>query len=70
MCVFLQNVLRGIAIDERVLMMWRKYSDGVPNVLIDNTDILSKGAGNATLRLRRRFMRTSLRNEMCQSLKQ
>jgi len=39
-------------------MMWRKHSDGVPNVLIDNTNILSEGAGNAALRLRRRFMRT------------
>jgi hypothetical protein len=58
-CVFLENVLQGIAINERVLMMWRKYSDGVPNVLIDNTNILSEGAGIAVLRLRRRFMRTS-----------
>ena len=39
-------------------MMWKKHSDGVPNVLIDNTNILSKKAGNTALRLRRRFMRT------------
>ena len=38
-------------------MMWRKHSDGIPNVLIDNTNILPEGAGNAALRLRRRFMR-------------
>jgi len=37
--------------------MWRKHLDGVPNVLIDNTQILSEGASNAVLRLRRRFMR-------------
>ncbi len=48
---------KGIAIDERVLMMWKKHSDGVPDVLIDNTNILSKGAGSAALRLRRRYMR-------------
>jgi hypothetical protein len=51
--------LQGIAIDERVLMMWKKNSDGVSDALIDNTCILTKGAGNAALRLRRRFMRTS-----------
>ncbi len=28
------------------------------NVLIDNTNMLSEGDGNAALRLRRRFMRT------------
>ena len=38
-------------------MMWKKQSDGVPNVLIDITNILSEEAGNAALRLRRRFMR-------------
>jgi hypothetical protein len=47
-----------MAIDERVLMMWKKHSDGFPNVLIDNIHILFEGAGNAALRLRRRFMRT------------
>ncbi len=57
--MFLDYVLQGIAIDERVLMMWRKHYDGVPNVLIDNTNILSEGAGNAALRLRRSFMRKS-----------
>ena len=57
--MFHENVLQGIAIDERVLIMWRKHSDGVPNVLIDNTNILCEGAGNAVLRLRRRFVRTS-----------
>ena len=57
-CVFLENLLQGIVIDERVLMIWRKHSDGVPNVLIDNSNILSEGVGNAALRLRRRFMRT------------
>jgi hypothetical protein len=57
--VFLEYVWQGIAIDERVLMMWRKRSEGVPNVLIDNTNILFEEAGNAALRLRRRFMRTS-----------
>jgi hypothetical protein len=55
--LFLEYVLQGIAIDERVLMMWKKHSDGVPNALIDNTNILSEGVGNATLCLRRRFMR-------------
>jgi hypothetical protein len=56
--VFLEYVLQGIAINERVLMMWTKHFDGAPNVLIDNTKLLSEGAGNAVLRLRRRFMRT------------
>ncbi len=55
---FFKYVLLGIAIDERVLMMWRKHSDGVHDVLIDNTNILSEEAGNAALRLLRRFMRT------------
>jgi hypothetical protein len=39
------------AIDERVLMMWKKHSDGVPNVFIDNTNILSENVGDAPLRL-------------------
>ena len=39
-------------------MMWSNHSDGVPNVLIDNTNISSEGAGNAALPLRRRSMRT------------
>ncbi len=39
-------------------MMWRNHSDGVLDILIDNTNILSEGACNAALRLRRRFMRT------------
>ena len=39
-------------------MMWRNHSDGVLDILIDNTSILSEGAGDAALRLRRRFMRT------------
>jgi hypothetical protein len=56
--MFLEYILQGIAIDDRVLMMWKKHSDGVRNVLIDNTNILSEEAGNATLRLRRRFTRT------------
>ncbi len=56
--MFLKYVLLGIAIDERVLMMWRNLSDGVPNVLIDNTNILFEGVGNVALRLRRRFKRT------------
>jgi hypothetical protein len=56
--LFLEYVLQRIAIDERVLMMWRKHSDGVPNAFIDNTNILFEGVGNAALRLRRRFMRT------------
>ncbi len=55
---FLENVLQGIAIDEPVLMMWKKHSDGVPDVLIGNTNKLSEEAGNAALRLRRRLMRT------------
>ena len=58
MCVFLENVLQGIAIDECVLKMWRKHFDGVPNGLIDNTNILSERDGNPALHLRRRFMRT------------
>ena len=41
--------MQGIAIDERVLMMWKKYSDGVPNVLIDKTNILSEKATNVLL---------------------
>ncbi len=56
--LYICSVLQGIAIDERVLMMWRNHSDGVPEILIDNTSILSKGAGDAALRLRRRFIRT------------
>ena len=58
MCSLLENVLQGIAIDERVLMMWKKLSDGVPNVLIDNTNLVFEEAGNVALRLRRRFMHT------------
>ena len=58
MCVFLENVLQGIAIDECVFMMWKKHFDGVPDVLIDNTHVLYEETGNAALRLRRRFMRT------------
>ena len=58
MCVFLVYVLQGIVIDERILMPWRKHSDGFPNVLIDIPNILSEEDGNASLRLRRRFMRT------------
>ena len=54
-----ENVLQGIAIDERVLMMWKKHSDVVLDVFIDNTNILSEKVGDAALRLRRRFMRTS-----------
>ena len=50
--------LQGIAIDERVLMMSRNHSEGVPNSVIDNINMLSKGVGDAALRLRRRFMRT------------
>jgi hypothetical protein len=50
--------LQGIAFDERVLMMWKKHFDGVPEVLIDNTNVLSEEVGNGALRLRRRFMRT------------
>ena len=38
--------------------MWRNHSDGVPDVLIDNANILSQEAGEAALRLRRRYMRT------------
>jgi hypothetical protein len=56
--LFLVYVLQGFAIDGRVLMMWKKHSDGVPDVLIDNTNMLSEKDGYATLRLRRRFMRT------------
>ena len=58
MCVFLEHVLQGIAIDKHVLMTWKKHSDGVFDVLIDNTTILYEEAGNAALRLRRHFMRT------------
>jgi hypothetical protein len=50
--------LQGIAIDERVLTMWKKHSDGVPDVLIDNTNILCEKVGDAALHLRRRCMRT------------
>jgi hypothetical protein len=56
-CLFLVYVLQGIAIDERVLMMWKKHSDGVLDVLIDNTNILYEKVGNEALHLRRRFMR-------------
>ena len=41
------------------MMMWRKHSDGIPNVHIDNPNIVCEGADNAALRPRRRFMRTS-----------
>ena len=54
--MFLVYVLQGIAIDERVFMMWKKHSDGVRDVLIHNTNILSEKVGDAALRLRRRFM--------------
>jgi hypothetical protein len=57
-CSFFVYVLQGIAIDERFLLMWKKHSDGVLDVLINNTNILSRGVGNEALRLRRRFMRT------------
>ena len=40
-------------------MIWRRYIHGVSIALIDNTNILSGGFGDALLRLRRRFMRTS-----------
>ena len=30
-------------------MIWKKYSDGVPNVLIPNAKIMSKKACDATL---------------------
>ena len=30
-------------------MIWKKYSDGVPNVLIPNAKILSKKSSDATL---------------------
>ena len=39
-------------------MMLKKHSDGVLDVLIDNTNLLFEKAGDAALRLRRRFMRT------------
>ena len=57
--MFPEYVLLGIAIAELVLMMWKKHSDGVPNVLVDNKNILFEGAGNVALRLRRRCMRTA-----------
>ena len=44
MCIFLENVLQGIAIDERVLMMWKKHYDADPDVLIDNTNVLPEEA--------------------------
>ena len=50
-CFFLLYVLQGIAIDECVLMFWKKHSDGVLDVLIDNTNILSEKVGDAALRL-------------------
>ena len=56
--MFFENVLQGIAINELVFMMWKKHSDGVLDVLIDNTNILYEKVGDAALRLRRRFMRT------------
>jgi hypothetical protein len=39
--------------------MWRNHSEGFPNAIIDNINILSEGDGDATLSPRRRFMRTS-----------
>jgi len=47
--------LKRIAINERV--MWRKYPEGVTDALIDNINISSGGVGDATLRLRRCFVR-------------
>jgi hypothetical protein len=38
--------------------MWQNHSEGVPNELIDNINILSEGVGDEALRLRRRLMRT------------
>ncbi len=40
-------------------MMWRNHSERVPSALIDNINICFDGVGDAALRLRRRFMRTS-----------
>ena len=34
---------------KQVIMIWKKHSDGVPNVLIPHTKILSKKACDATL---------------------
>ena len=53
----IEFILYGIAIDERVWMMWKRHSYGVPNGLSDNTNILCEWASDATLRLRYRFMR-------------
>jgi hypothetical protein len=39
--------------------MWRNNSEGAPNSLIDHINIMLEGDGDAALRLRRRFMRTS-----------
>jgi len=62
--------LLGIIIDERVLMMWRNHSEGVPNALIDNIKILSEGGGDVALRLRRRFRAHAMCREMSHNLQQ
>ncbi len=67
---FLEYVLQGVAIDECIFMMWNRHSDGVLDVLIDNTNILYEGVGDAALRLRRRLCVQVMCHEMCQSLEQ
>ena len=39
--------------------MWRNHSEGVPNLLADNINILFEGVGDVALHLGCRFMRTS-----------
>ncbi len=41
--------LQEICIRKQVITIWRKHSDGVPNILIHNAKILSKKDCDATL---------------------
>ncbi len=49
-------------------MMWKEYCDRVPNVIVDNTNILSEGADDTSLRLRRRLCVHVMCPETCKNL--
>ena len=49
MYTWFSKKLPEICIRKQVITIWRKYSDGVPNILIHKAKILSKKACDATL---------------------
>ena len=49
MYTWFSKKLPEICIRKQVITIWRKHSDGVPNILIHNAKILSKKASDATL---------------------